>query len=278
MPLDPRAIQIHTDGSAYKNPGHVSGCAAFARYPEHLSREDEIIVDFGCAKSTNQRMELLPCVEGLKWVRRNAPWAGVTCVLVITDSQYVQRFISLAPFWKKSGWRNRQGQPIANHDLWDDLLKARAKAGIRVEFVWQKGKKSEIANRVDKAAKAAAQRGGNEVDRGYKPGAFGRSRVKGGVARPFPANGQTEVIFPYAKKIMFKGENKISFNIFEENTQAFRDKFYAFTTPTIGAEVHRNHSHRVRFNAEPGYPQMLECMEEVPIPRPSRKRKHQKVL
>ncbi len=273
MTLDPRAIQIHTDGSAYKNPGHISGCAAFARYPEHLSREDELIVDFGCPKSTNQRMELLPCVEGLKWVRQNAPWGGVTCVLVITDSEYVQRFIGLAPLWKKSGWRNRQGQPIANHDLWDDLLKARSKAGIRVEFVWQKGKKSEIANLVDKAAKAAAQRGGNRIDRGYKPGAFGRSKVKDGVAKAYPANGQTDVIFPYAKKIMFKGENRISFNIFEEATRTFRDKFYAFATATIGAEVHRNHAHRVTFNAEPGYPQMLECLEEVPIPRRTRKRK-----
>jgi ribonuclease HI len=219
VPLDPRAIQIHTDGSAFKNPGHISGCAAFARYPEHLNRGDGIIVDFGCAKSTNQRMELLPCVEGLKWVRRSAPWDGVTYVLVITDSEYVQRFISLAPFWKRSGWRNRRGQPIANHDLWDELLKARAKASIRVEFVWQKGKKSEIANGVDKAAKVAAQRGGNQVDRGYKPGSFGRSKVKGGVAKPYPANGQTEVILPYAKKIMSKGENRISFNIFEETTQ-----------------------------------------------------------
>ncbi len=238
-------MQIHTDGSAYKNPGHISGCAAFARYPEHLNREDELIVDFGCPKSTNQRMELLPCVEGLKWVRSNAPWPGVTCVLVITDSKYVQRFIGLAPIWKKSGWRNRQGQPIANHDLWDDLLKARAKAGIRIEFVWQKGKKTEIAIRVDKAAKAATQRGGNQVDRGYKPGAFGRSKVK----------------------------DRISFNIFVEGAQTFRDKFYAFTTAIIGAEVHRNHAHRVRFNAERGYPQMLECLEEVPIPRPTRKRK-----
>lgn len=219
-------------------------------------------------------MELLPCVEGLKWVRQNAPWNGVTCVLVITDSEYVQRFIGLAPTWKRSGWRNRHGQPIANHDLWDDLLKARAKAGIRVEFVWQKGKKSEVAIRVDKAAKAAAQRGGNNLDHGYKPGAFGRSKVKGGVAKPYPANGQTDVIFPYAKKIRLKRDNQISFNIFDEATQSFRDKFYAFATATIGAEVHRNHAHRVRFNAEPGYPQMLECIEEVPIPRPTRKGKH----
>src|SRR5215469_5810989 len=110
MPLDPRAIQIHTDGSAYRNPGHVSGFAVIVRYPEHLNREDEVITDFGCPRSTNQRMELMACVEALRWVRRTAPWDGVTCVLVITDSRYVMGFIGLAPSWKSNGWRNRHHQ------------------------------------------------------------------------------------------------------------------------------------------------------------------------
>jgi ribonuclease HI len=95
MMFDPRAVQIHTDGSAYRNPGHVSGCAVIACYPDHLHREDEIIVDFGCPKSTNQRMELTACIEGLKWVRRHVPWDGVTCVLVVTDSQHVKEFVGL---------------------------------------------------------------------------------------------------------------------------------------------------------------------------------------
>src|SRR5580693_10347289 len=159
MPIDPRAIQIYTDGSAYKNPGHVSGCAVIARYPEHLERDDEIIVDFGCPKSTNQRMEMMACIEGLRWVRQNQPWDGVTCVLVITDSDYVKRFVSLAPMWKRNGWRGRDGQPILNHDLWDDLVKARSKAGVRIEFVWEPGKSTDIGKRVDKLAKAASERG-----------------------------------------------------------------------------------------------------------------------
>ena len=167
MAFHPRAVQIHTDGSAYRNPGHVSGRAVIVRYPDHLGREDEIVVDFGCPKSTNQRMELKACMEGLKWVRENAPWSGVTCVLVVTDSQYVKNFIGLAPEWKRRGWCNRDGQPIQNPDLWDELLKARAKAGIRVDFVWVEGKTTDIANRVDELAKAASKRGGLDKDTGY---------------------------------------------------------------------------------------------------------------
>lgn len=267
MTLDPRAVQIHTDGSAYRNPGHVSGCAVIVRYPDHLSREDEVIVDFGCPRSTNQRMELKPCIEGLRWVRRNLPWDGVTCVLVVTDSEYVRRFISVAPFWKKNGWRNRSGQPVLNSDLWDDLLKARAKAGIRVEFVWEAGKTTELGKRVDKLAKAAAKRGGLDRDTGYKPGAFCRSMVKGGVALPYPANGQAEIIRPYAKKIALKGEERISFDVFDELTQTYTSKFYAFATSVISYGLHRWHGYRVWFNDNPKYPQIVGCTEEVTVPR-----------
>jgi ribonuclease HI len=73
MLLDPRAIQIYTDGSCYKNPGGESGCAAIVHYPEYLNRPDEQILDFGCAESSINRMELMACIEAMKWVRRSAP-------------------------------------------------------------------------------------------------------------------------------------------------------------------------------------------------------------
>jgi ribonuclease HI len=274
MPLDPRAIQIHTDGSAYRNPGHVSGCAVIVRYPDHLNKPDEIIVDFGCARSTNQRMELMACVEGLKWVRNNAPWDGVSCVLVVTDSQYVKENVGRAPYWKKNRWRNLHGQPVANHDLWDDVLKAQTKAGVRIQFIWREGKQSEIAKRVDKLSKAAAQRGGIDSDREYKPGAVSRSVIKGGVAMPYPANGQTDVVRPYAKKIMFRGENRISFNCYDEGTKTYAGKFYAFAEALLSAELHRGNGHRVRFNSNPKYPQILQRIEGVELPKPKARRSH----
>ncbi len=131
MVLDPRAIQIQVDGSCYCNPGGQSGCAAVVRYPEQLQLPDEQIVDYGCGESTNQRMELMPCIKALKWVRERQPWPDVTRVQIISDSTYVTNGISCATYWKRNKWRNRRGQPIFNDDLWDALLAARAKAGIR---------------------------------------------------------------------------------------------------------------------------------------------------
>jgi ribonuclease HI len=274
MPLDPRAIHVYTDGSCYKNPGGSSGCAAIVHFPDHLSRQNESIVDFGCAESSNNRMELMACIKALKWVRENQPWPDVTRVQFVTDSTYIMDNISYrARGWKKNKWRNRFGKPMANDDLWDDLLAAHTKTGIRVDFIWQPGKKSPTGKIVDKAAKAAAQRGGMDVDRGYRPGAVCRSLVQGGLALPYPAEGQTDVIRPYVKKIMFRGENRVSFNIFVEGTQTYEAKFYAFATPGMSADLHRWHGYRVRFNDDPNYPQILERIEEVLLPKSTPKGK-----
>jgi ribonuclease HI len=274
--LDPRAIHIQTDGSCYGNPGGESGCAAIVHYPEHLNRPDEQIVDFGCDESSINRMELLACVEALRWIFRNAPWDSVTRVLIVTDSQYVVQNIIRAPGWKKQGWRNSSGETKFNEDLWDKLLKVRvkvARTGIRTDFIWEKGKKTPLGKLADEAAKAAARRGGIDDDTGYRPGSVSRSMVKGGVAERFPADGQILVVRPYVKKSMHKGENRISFNIFDEATQTYASKFFAFAPSLLSAELHRGNGHRVRFNSDPKCPQFLERIEGVQLPKPQRKKR-----
>ena len=168
MPLDPHAIHIYTDGSCYRNPGGNSGCAAIVQYPEHLERDDEQIVDFGCSESSNQRMELLACIKALKWIRSNSPWPGVSRVQIVTDSRYVKDNIARAPGWRKNDWRNQHNEPRENTDLWRELLSARQKTGMPVHFEWAAGKKSPVLKAIDKAAKNAAKRGGADIDRGYK--------------------------------------------------------------------------------------------------------------
>jgi ribonuclease HI len=145
--LDPRAIHIYTDGSCYKNPGGESGCAAIVHFPEQLDRPNEKIIDFGCAESSSNRMELMACVEALRWICRNTPLDGVTRVIIVTDCQYITNNLVRAPGWKKRNWRNVSGEPKFNDDLWNKLLKLRqkaARAGVRVDFNWQKGKTSSI--------------------------------------------------------------------------------------------------------------------------------------
>jgi ribonuclease HI len=266
MPPDPRAIHISTDGSCYKNPGGRSGCAAIVHYPDHLDREDEQIVDFGCEESSNNRMELLACICVLKWIRENGPWDCVTRVQVFTDSQYVKDNLIRARGWKKNDWRNQHGEPRENSDLWNQLISAHTKTGITVHFEWTLGKKSAVLKRVDKASKAAAKRGGPDIDRGYKPGVIARSMIKG-VATQFPANGQSAVIRPYRKNLLGDGEEKVRFDVLCEDTQSYVQSCYAFATNALATELHRQHGYRVRFNDNPKYPQIIELVEEVPLPK-----------
>ncbi len=222
-------------------------------------------MDLGCAESSNNRMELLACIRTLKWIRDNAPWGGVTRVQIITDSRYVKEGVSRAREWKKNGWRNQHGEPRENWDLWNQLLSAHSKARVIVHFEWTPGKESPILKRVDKAAKTAAQRGGADVDRGYKPGTIARSMVKGAAVR-FPARGQRIVIRPYRKSVMAKGENKIRFDVFSEETQEYTESCYAFAPAALAMDLHRQHGYSVQFNDNPRYPQVLEICGEVPLP------------
>ena len=211
-------------------------------------------------------MELLACICVLKWIREHKPWSGVSRVQIFTDSQYVKENLFRAREWKKNGWRNQHGEPRENSDLWNDLLSAHTKAGITVHFEWTLGKKTPVLKLVDKAAKAAAKRGGPDTDRGYKPGTIARSMVSGAAGR-FPANGQTAVIRPYRKNILAKGEEKVRFDVFSEESQSYLESCYAFASTLLAAELHRQHVYRVLFNNNPKYPQILDILEEVLLPK-----------
>jgi ribonuclease HI len=277
--IDPRALQIHPDGSCYLEEKRISGCAAWVVFPDHLALPEFQIVDFGCQASSNNRMELMACLKGLRWALENQPWKGVTCICVVTDSQYLVENDSRAPYWKKNGWRNRFGEPIANEDLWDDLLKCIAKlsrVGLRVQFHWQKGKRTPLGKTVDKAAKAAALRGELRQDFGYKPGSYSRSMVPGGgAAIRFQAAGQTAVIRPYRKKPYRGREERVSFHLFDECTSGYSGKFFAYAGPLLALELHKGNGYRVRFNSNPNFPQIVECIEDVPLPKPVRRKKSQ---
>ena len=277
MQLDPRAIHIRTDGSCLQQRGYRAGAAAIVVYPDFLGGESEQILDLGFTESTNHRMELRACITALRWILENAPWPGVTRVQIITDSAYVKDNIPRAPGWRHNKWRNVHNAPRANVDLWRELLSVytavQRRARVSVTFHQTKGKKDPDLKAVDRAAKAAAERGGPEVDRGYARGRIARSALPG-VATSLEARGQTLVIRPFAKKIMArtKGENRIKFDVFSEELQTFTTKRYAFCSPELAHEMHSHHGYRVQCNDNPNYPQIVTMIEEVTIPKVKKKK------
>jgi ribonuclease HI len=277
MSLDPRAIQIHTDGSCYMEQDRISGCAAFVVYPDHLGLPEFQIVDYGCAENTNIRMELMACAKGLEWALENEPWQDVTRIYIVTDLQFLANNRNNVQYWKKNDWRYSSGEPVAHEDLWDAILKHMnklSKVGLRVDFHYKKGKKDAMGKKVDQAAKAAAQRGGFDADFGFKPGSYTRSMVPGGgAAQRFHASGQTLVIRPYKKNPRKKREERVSFHIFDETTQSYTGKFYAYADPGLSIELHKGNGHKVLFNADPKFPRILQRIGDVQLPKPVRKKK-----
>ena len=137
-------VEIFTDGACRGNPG-PGGWAALIRMG---AREREL--SGGEPLTTNNRMELLAAIEGLKALKRPCR------VRLTTDSNYVRDGITKwIHGWLRNGWRTADRKPVKNADLWQALLDAAEPH--RVEWHWVKGHSGHAENdRVDELACAAA--------------------------------------------------------------------------------------------------------------------------
>lgn len=135
-----KLVQIYTDGACKGNPG-VGGWGALLRCN---GVEKELFG--GAAHTTNNRMELLAVIEGLRALKKRS------IVEVYTDSKYVQQGVSewLAG-WKKNGWKTAARKPVKNDDLWRDLDALLPEHEL--SWHWVKGHAGHIENeRADELA------------------------------------------------------------------------------------------------------------------------------
>jgi ribonuclease HI len=265
MSHDPHALKIYIDGSALNNPGGAGGIAAWVEFPIDWNRPDEQLFQQGFQETTNNRMELLACIRAFEYVRAQGFDLSVQRVQIVTDSTYVHDSFFHAEKWRKNGWRNFDGKPVENEDLWKALVSIRSKVSIRTEVKWMAGKKLPISKLVDKAAKAAASQPWS-IDHGFSGGKVGRSRVAvKDSASIFPAKGEEEIIRIYRNRRAGRSEHKIYFTVFSHETGQFRGKAFAFASPEIAIDLHRHYSYRVMFNANPKYPIIERIVEQLPL-------------
>jgi ribonuclease HI len=136
-----KKISLFSDGSALGNPG-PGGYGTILRYNGH-----ERIISGGEVHTTNNRMELLGVVEGLRALKEPCE------VEVISDSSYVVKGINE---WLH-GWVRRNFTKVKNPDLWRAYLEAAAPHRIRA--IWVRGHNGHDENeRCDEIAKAEAER------------------------------------------------------------------------------------------------------------------------
>lgn len=141
MIMNEITVDIYTDGACSGNPGVGGYCAIL------LYNGREKVISGSEKLTTNNRMELLAVIEGLKALKLKCN------VKLYSDSQYVVDAVNKGWLinWQANGWRTSGKKEVKNIDLWQDLLGLLEK--YSVEFIKVKGHAdNEYNNRCDKIA------------------------------------------------------------------------------------------------------------------------------
>lgn len=134
-------VYLYTDGSCSGNPG-PGGYAALI-----IDNNKEHEIKGFHPDTTNNRMELMAVIEGLKEIKKGSQ------VKLISDSNYVIKGLEeWVENWKKRGWKTASNKPVKNRDLWKELEKLADSYSI--EYVKVKGHSGHDYNeRVDSLAR-----------------------------------------------------------------------------------------------------------------------------
>ena len=143
MTIIKETVQIFTDGACKGNPG-VGGWGVLIKssnFINELKGYEQL--------TTNNRMELIAVIEGIKSIEKNAN------IEITTDSKYVKNGINLwINNWKKNDWKTSSKKPVKNKELWLDLDKL--VQNYNIEWKWVKGHSGHPGNeRADQLANAA---------------------------------------------------------------------------------------------------------------------------
>ena len=139
-------VVIHTDGACSGNPG-PGGWGAILTFGD---REKEL--KGGEANTTNNRMELMAVIEGLRKLKRPSN------VTIHTDSRYVMDGAAKwLKGWKTKGWKTADKKPVKNEDLW--RLLDHEMARHQIAWRWVAGHSGHPENeRADALARSAIPR------------------------------------------------------------------------------------------------------------------------
>lgn len=103
-------VEISVDGSCLGNPG-AGGWACILRYGGA-----ERVLRGGVPQATNNRMEMMGAIEGLRALKRRCE------VRVFTDSEYLLRGMTqFLGRWQSNDWQSTSGNSVASRDLWEEL-------------------------------------------------------------------------------------------------------------------------------------------------------------
>ncbi len=150
-------VLIYTDGACIGNPG-PGGYGVVLLYGAHRKE-----LSGGFRETTNNRMELMACIVGLRALKRKCS------VILYSDSQYVVNAIDKGwvKRWHSKNWMLTSGKERRNVDLWKQLLEL---CHVHeVHFVWVRGHAGNPENeRCDQLATHAASQPDLPTDTVYE--------------------------------------------------------------------------------------------------------------
>ena len=136
-----KKITLFSDGSALGNPG-PGGWGTILRFGDK-----EKIMSGSEVHTTNNRMELLAVIEGLKALKEPCN------VDVVSDSSYVTKGINE---WL-AGWIKKDFKKVKNPDLWREYIEVALQH--KVNGIWVRGHDGHVENeRCDKLARDEAEK------------------------------------------------------------------------------------------------------------------------
>ena len=133
-------VELYTDGACKGNPG-PGGWGALLRFGD-VERE----LCGGEPETTNNRMELMAAIEGLRALKQGCQ------VTLTTDSVYVRDGVTRwMANWKRNDWKTANKKPVKNQDLWQ-ALDAQCQRHT-IDWQWVKGHSGHPGNeRADELA------------------------------------------------------------------------------------------------------------------------------
>lgn len=137
-----KEVILYTDGACSGNPG-PGGWGSILVY-----KGKEKVMSGGMKETTNNRMEILAVIEGLKCLKEPCK------VEIYSDSAYVvNTFLQgWLENWIKNDWKTSSNKQVQNVDLWKELIALLNKHEIH----WNKVKghaDNELNNRCDALAR-----------------------------------------------------------------------------------------------------------------------------
>lgn len=255
------AINVFPDGSSRSKPRRGGIGYRIVTFDAAGKEVCEDVSLPGYKAATNQAMELLACVEGIRGALTHPRLPEFNRIQVFTDSRYVVDNLDNAKFtWPKNRWCRTSGAPVLNDDLWKTLVKViRDASPCKIQIDWAKGKSNPHNKAADRLAKISSD---TAVKPALAPVQVRRKKSKSSSTVPgsVPMEGQ-----------------EMDIRILDPRTfrrlQLTRYRYEVLSGPYVGnidfifaqstLDIRAGHHYRVKVNNETKNPRIAELLEEL---------------